>query len=70
MRELVVSVPEISCGHCKAAIEGALRPLVGVNSADVDVDTRTVRVRLDPPATVADVTAAIEAQGYSVADAT
>src|SRR5690606_41425372 len=41
------SVPGISCGHCKAAIEGELQGVAGVESAVVDVDARTVAVTGD-----------------------
>lgn len=41
------SVPDVSCGHCKSAIEGALRPLEGVSEAVVDVDARRVDVAYD-----------------------
>ena len=37
-------VPGISCGHCKAAIEGALGDVPDVETATVDVDARTVTV--------------------------
>ena len=37
-------VPDVSCEHCKSAIEGALRPLAGVRSAQVDVDGKTTIV--------------------------
>ncbi|MBA3291223.1 MAG: heavy-metal-associated domain-containing protein, partial [Actinobacteria bacterium] len=40
-------VPDVSCGHCKSAIEGALRPLDGVQTAEVDVDTKTATVDFD-----------------------
>jgi len=60
------SVPGISCGHCKAAIEGELHGLEGVESAVVDVDARTVVVTGD----VSDdaVRAAVDDAGYEVAD--
>ena len=41
------SVPDVSCGHCKSAIEGALRPLEGVSDATVDVDAKVVSVSYD-----------------------
>ena len=40
-------VPDVSCEHCKSAIEGALRPLAGVRSAHVDVDGKTTIVDYD-----------------------
>ena len=38
------SVPGISCGHCKAAIEAAVATVAGVDAVEVDVAARTVRV--------------------------
>ena len=62
------SVPGISCGHCKAAIEGEVGGVAGVTLVEVDVDARTVRVLGRPDE--ADVLAAIEEAGYEVAPAT
>jgi hypothetical protein len=59
------SVPGISCGHCKAAIEGELAPLDGVESALVDIDTKTVTVMGE--ITEVDVRAAVDEAGYEVA---
>ncbi len=62
------NVPAVSCGHCKSAIETALRPLNGVAEADVDIDGRSVAVAYDE--SVVDrttVVRAIESAGYPVA---
>ncbi len=59
------SVPGISCGHCKSAIEGELAPLDGVESALVDIDAKTVTVIGE--ITEADVRAAVDEAGYEVA---
>ena len=59
------SVPGISCGHCKAAIEGELAPLEGVESALVDIDAKTVTVMGE--ITEVDVRAAVDEAGYEVA---
>jgi copper chaperone len=67
MTTLTLSVPDISCGHCKSSIEGAVGPLPGVDHAEVSIDDRTVDVTFDDPATRAEIVAAIEAQGYEVA---
>jgi len=62
-----ISVPEIHCDRCKRSIEGALRPLGGVASAQVDVDSRTVTVSYDEAAVARpQLVGAIEAQGYEV----
>jgi len=60
-------VPDVSCGHCKSAIEGALRPLDGVQTAEVDVDTKTATVDFDD--NVIDrntLVTVIEEEGYPV----
>ena len=59
------SVPGISCGHCKNAIEGELTPLDGVESALGDIDAKTVTVVGE--ITEADVRAAVDVAGYEVA---
>ena len=58
------SVPGISCGHCKSAIEGELSPIVAVDSAVVDIDAKTVIVTGDVSEDV--VRAAIDEAGYEV----
>lgn len=58
------SVPEISCGHCKATIEAAVQSLGGVQRVEVDIDAKTVAV--DGGDHDAIVTA-IEDAGYDVA---
>ena len=67
MTDVTISVPEISCGTCKNAIEGALRPLPGVDAAEVDVAARQVQVSYDEAVIArAALEAAIEEQGYEV----
>jgi copper chaperone len=67
MTMMTISVPEIHCDHCKHSIEGALAPLPGVASAQVDVEARTVTVELDESLTDRGrLVAAIEDQGYDV----
>ena len=58
------SVPGISCGHCKAAIEGELAPLDGVESALVDIDAKTVIVIGE--ITEVDVRSAVDEAGCEV----
>ena len=59
------SVPGISCGHCKAAIEEEVGELDGVTEVSVDIEARTVTVtgELDDDA----VCTAVEEAGYEVA---
>ncbi len=63
-----LSVPEISCGHCKTSIEGAVGELDGVDKVEVNIDARTVDVAFDDDAVSHDaIVGAIEGQGYEVA---
>ena len=38
------TVPDISCDHCKRAIEDHVTPLDGVETVTVDIDAKTVTV--------------------------
>jgi copper chaperone len=67
MSTIVYDVPGISCGHCKAAIEGEVATVPGVDSVTVDIDTRQVTVAGN--ADDAAVRAAIDEAGYEVASA-
>jgi copper chaperone len=62
MAETTYLVPGITCGHCKAAIEGEVGALDGVESVVVDVDTK--RVAVVGTASDAAVRAAIVEAGY------
>jgi copper chaperone len=67
-RHIVYTVPTVMCQHCRAAIEGAVGPLAGVQSVSVDLDGKTVDVRLaGDGASPEDVQHAIEEEGYEVA---
>jgi copper chaperone len=59
---LTYVVPEISCGHCKAAIEGGVSQVPGVARVEVDIDTKRVVVEGDPSEDA--VVAAIVEAGY------
>ena len=68
MTSMTLSVPDISCGHCKSSIEGAVGELAGIDAVEVHIEERTVDVTFDD--TTVDrgaVVAAIEGQGYEVA---
>lgn len=67
MSAATILVPGISCAACQQAIEGALRPLPGVRSADVDVAAKVVHVSYGKPTSLDAIRGAIEAQGYDVA---
>ncbi len=61
-------VPDISCEHCKRAIEGALAGLDGVTSVVADVGARRVDVVFDQDRVDRErIAAAIAGAGYTVA---
>jgi copper chaperone len=65
MTTRLYSVPGISCGHCKAAIEGEVGKVAGVERVEVDVEARTVRV--EGAASDESVRGAVDEAGYEVA---
>lgn len=56
------SVPDMSCGHCKAAVEGTIAR--AAPEARVTVDLAARRVRVEGPADPAAILAALAAAGY------
>ena len=66
MTEITYSVPGMHCAHCERAVRGELLLVGGVESVDVDLETKLVAVRgadLDD----ATLRAAIEEAGYEAA---
>jgi copper chaperone len=61
--EYTYTVSDMTCNHCKQAIEAALHAVDGVASAVVDVDTKTVTVT--GTASDAAITQAITEAGYT-----
>ena len=67
MKQITLFVPDISCGHCKSSIEGAVASLDGVARAEVSVSKRTVDVEYDPvQLDLAAIVSAIDDQGFEV----
>jgi copper chaperone CopZ len=66
MDSAVYTVPDMSCGHCEAAVTKEISALAGVESVVVDLDSKRVEVtgsELDDSA----IRAAIEEAGYEAA---
>jgi len=63
-----LSIPDISCDHCRRTIETALARLPGIREATVDVGARTVLITYDEttvgPATIRTT---LSDEGYQVA---
>ena len=67
MTQTTLSVPDIHCNHCKMSLEDALDKVAGVEQATVDIPSATIAVTYESPATIEDLVAAVEGQGYEVA---
>lgn len=65
MSTITYNVPDISCNHCKQAIEGEVTQVQGVASVEVDVEAKTVTVVAEPLDEQA-IVAAIDEAGYEV----
>ena len=68
MTDTTFNVPDMSCGHCKAAVESELNRLSGVESSLADVEKGTVEVTYDESRVSNEqLVKAIEEAGYTVA---
>ena len=66
MDTLILEVPGMTCAHCEAAVKDEVSNVRGVESVDVDLDTKLVTIvghELD----LAAITEAIDEAGYDVA---
>ena len=67
MIEKTFNVPDMSCGHCKVAVEDELKQLPGVERAKADVAGGTVEVSYDGSLVdTGDLEEDIEEAGYTV----
>jgi copper chaperone len=62
---LTLSVPDMTCGHCRASVEAAIARLDPAAAVAVDLTARRVTVATQVPA--AAVVAALDRAGYSAA---
>lgn len=65
--QITLDVNGMTCNHCESAVKGALEALNGVTAVEVHLDTGKVDVTSDEGgASIADMRAAVEDQGYDV----
>jgi copper chaperone len=64
---VVLCVPDMSCGHCKATVEGAIRSVDPGAQVAVDLATRQVRIASGAP--VEALLVALEMDGYRAVEA-
>ncbi len=61
--KITIKVPDMTCNHCKMAIEGAIRQLGNVEEVAVDLNEKIVEVVGDVQ--IPDVVDAIQGAGYT-----
>ena len=66
MQETIIKIEGMSCGHCKAAVEKALKAVAGVETAVVDLEKKQAVVTGD--AAMEAMREAVEDAGYEVVE--
>ncbi len=67
MTQTTLNVEGMSCGHCKAAVEGELSKLQGVERSEAGVEKGAVEVRYDEErVTTGSLREAVARAGYKV----
>ena len=68
MATVILSAPDISCGHCERTITRALGPVEGIRRVTVSIRQQQVRVDYDPALVdIERMKAILEAADYPVA---
>jgi len=62
-----LNIPDMTCGHCKAAVEKAVASVDAGAKVAVDLDTRTVEI--DSSADLGAILAALKEEGYEATQA-
>ena len=60
-----LSVPDMTCGHCKASVEKALGEIAGVQAVSVDLPNKTVAVQADDQVSVDALVQALDEVGFT-----
>ena len=66
MQETIIKIEGMSCGHCKAAVEKALKDVGGVETAVVDLEKKQAVVT--GSAAMEAMREAVEDAGYDVVE--
>lgn len=66
MQETIIKIEGMSCGHCKAAVEKALKAVAGVETAVADLEKKQAVVTGN--AVMEAMREAVEDAGYEVVE--
>lgn len=64
MKTVTYNVPGISCNHCTHTINMEISELQGVQSVDSKLDTKTVTISFDEPASEEKIVALLKEINY------
>ena len=65
MTEAKIKIKGMMCGHCQASVTNAIKSVVGVSAANVNLADKEATVTYDPKKTTVDaIKAAIVEAGY------
>ncbi|GAB6908252.1 Heavy metal transport/detoxification protein [Desulfosarcina cetonica] len=64
MSQIILNVPNISCGHCVSSIESELSEVDGVTSVKGDAESKTVMVQWEAPASIESIRATLQEINY------
>jgi copper chaperone len=68
VQDVVLSVPDVSCGHCVQTINSSLGALSGIENVSTDLQTKTVHFRYHPDqVTLQQIESTLDDAGYTVA---
>jgi copper chaperone len=65
MAATTVKVGDMSCGHCVAAIEGAVKKVAGVTGMEANLETKVVTVTFEGDPDQGAVVSAVQDAGYT-----
>jgi len=68
MQQERFQIPNISCGHCTATVERELKELPGIESVLGSIETKSVEVRWDTPATREQIIATLKDINYPASE--
>ena len=66
MKEKIISIEGMHCGHCTANVEKSLSALPGVAEAKADLETKSAKVKVEDFVTDDMLKAVVEGIGFKV----
>ena len=69
MKDIIYTVPEMSCEHCVKTIKNALLSLNGINNVDIELKEKKVSIIFEPTlVSDSDIRVELDKLGYAILD--